>query len=442
MGSRFWSSLLRKGLLTVAATLGMAMVGAGSSYAQLTLSPSSQTVVAGPSYSATITASAVGIPDGTTVFFKVISGPNMNTEASTTLSGGSATFTYFDGPFVPLGTDTIQACADPDAGISESADADFAECAGESGDGGGDPISNSVTVTWDASVLLENFDGLNSVFTTADAFNLVGTTHTVRITVSGVTGICNERPESLDGADFDDGNACNSDADCADPDDFCDFSGYNVGILVTGQNSYESTFQTTGPDGTATFQYTDTNGAGLDVIQGCLDLGEGGGIDDTVSACISDSEPFEDIASNTVNKYWLANFVTGGGKISGPNKNTFWTFGGIVGPNPAGPGIVGQWQEVAHGNGTTRACHWNSFSSLIFSGPATTNPPSTHNTATFATNPGICSDKTTPSVNVVEVDNGESGKSKDTLDVQGGGNLTIDPAKTLASGNIQVHDTP
>jgi hypothetical protein len=37
--------------------------------------------------------------------------------------------------------------------------------------------------------------------------------------------------------------------------------------------------------------------------------------------------------------------------------------------------------------GKTVACHFNTFTSLAFSGPAATSPPSTHDTATFTTGP-------------------------------------------------------
>lgn len=67
---------------------------------------------------------------------------------------------------------------------------------------------------------------------------------------------------------------CNSLSNCPDQSagTACDLSVYPVGFLVvSGPNAGSLGFVTTGVDGTASQTYTDTNGAGTDVIQACVD---------------------------------------------------------------------------------------------------------------------------------------------------------------------------
>ena len=94
------------------------------------------------------------------------------------------------------------------------------------------------------------------------------------------------------------------------------------------------------------------------------------------------------IPSNTVIKHWFANFVTGGGGVNvgaGTKKRNLQN-SGIVGKQGLN-GVQGSWQAVSQVSGKTVSCHFNTFTSLAFSGPATGSPPSTHSTAMFTTGP-------------------------------------------------------
>jgi hypothetical protein len=431
-------SMAKRLLVAGFAVLTMALLVAGNSLAQtVVLSPGSQTVASGPGNSATINATTTGIADGSPIFFKVTAGPNAGTVFTGTVTSNAASFIYPDNK--GQGTDTISACADGDAGSSEAADADYDECAGESGSDTADPLSDPVTVLWSPNVLVQNYDQINAIYSTNDAFNPVGSSHTVKVTVSGVTGLCKEIPGNGDPADDgDEGTVCTANTDCdGGIDDYCDFSGYLVGIAITGTNPQDKGFVTTGPDGSATISYTDTNGAGVDQIRACLDLGEGGFLPDDsdaapITECINDQTPGDDIASNTVTKYWLNSFVTGGGKVA--TAKGWNTFGGVVGQKPgATSGVVGQWQETAHpAKGGNTTCHWNTFTKLAFTctnGPCGTTPDTVQFVATGGKG-GVCADVT------VKIVDGR--KKPDQITVTGGSILNVGPA-ALISGNFTLH---
>ncbi len=150
-----------------------------------------------------------------------------------------------------------------------------------------------------------------------------------------------------------------------------------------------------------------------------------------------------EVPTNTVIKNWFANYVTGGGGVnvgSGSSKKNLQN-SGIVGK--AGlAGIQGDWQSVSQISGKTVACHFNTFTSLAFSGPATVSPPSTHNTATFTTGPGKCNDGSNTFLTVTIVDNGEGKKAPpDTINVTSNNPFfATGGTKNLATGNYQVHN--
>ena len=376
--------------------------------------------------------------------------PNFGKNGSATTTGaGVTTFGYSDTGGV--GADTISACADTDifGATPDTDDTGYPTCVNSRDD----TVSNTAIKYW-----------ANVNVTPLTAFDLVGGSHTVTATVQASKfchgGTNPTSPPVL----------CTTLVNCPDQSagTSCDESGYNVFFAIPGTCSNNGSLRcvvnadcgagntcnnstgspnfgttalaATNAAGVASFTYSDTGGAGIDTISLCADTDLVAAPDEaSYAGCANGSD---DTTSPNALKYWLANFVTGGGTVAGPN-GTFWTFGGMVGPNPAGPGIVGEWEEVFHpGGGKARSCHWDSFSFLNFTGPPTTSPPSTHNTAEFITNAGMCNDGTSPLVDVTEVDNAEPGKGADTLKVIGGGNLQISPAKTLSGGNIQVHNVP
>lgn len=230
------------------------------------------------------------------------------------------------------------------------------------------------------------------------------------------------------------GATCTSNANC------------DSNVCTGGPNLGELGDSLTNSGGVATKSYTSAV-EGQDKIQACVDADPAdlGVLPDDTSfiECLNDAGVEFDVPTNTVIKNWFANFVTGGGGVnvgSGSKKKNLQN-SGVVGK--AGlAGIQGDWEAVSQVSGKTVACHFNTFTSLVFSGPAAKSPPSTHNTATFTTGPGKCNDGSTPILTVTIVDNGEGKKAPpDTLNVVStdarfatGGTLP------LATGNYQVHD--
>ena len=140
----------------------------------------------------------------------------------------------------------------------------------------------------------------------------MGTKHTVRATIVGAAKIC------FGGAN--NRNACSSNGDCSGGDT-CSLAGYPVffGVLAGSQNAGDLPGPAiTDSNGVATATYTDTNLAGVDTIQACVDADLTEGIPDVSSftECVGDYPVEADVPSNTVTKTWLSRFVTGGGKWS------------------------------------------------------------------------------------------------------------------------------
>lgn len=190
--------------------------------------------------------------------------------------------------------------------------------------------------------------------------------------------------------------------------------GVLVDFDVTGINS-DSDDMYTQSNGEATFAYTGTSDG-----------------EDTID--ISIGNDFIPGDSVTVTKYWLENFVTGGGNYK-EGKTLKYTFAGTVG-NLEG-GSVGQFQIVDHANKTSYHCN-NNFSSLVFSdsdAPAE-SPVASHDTATFT---GTFTNNRNANLTVITViieDLGEPGAKVDTIAISGG--LTITET-VISGGNFQVH---
>jgi len=257
---------------------------------------------------------------------------------------------------------------------------------------GGLPVPNSVFTNGlnSVAVLTEDFAGggglshpvfevtytVNLASLSPDpAFNPVGTQHTVYATVSPAV------------------------------------DGVPVTFAVTGANTAGGTVNTNA-SGVAAFTYTGTNPG-----------------KDTITATVGD-------VTLTVTKYWLANFVTGGGNIKSAKGKPTWNMTGNVGFLLDGT-IVGNFHIKDFVTGNQYKCH-NAFTSLVFSGTPTTSPPASYNIATFV---GNFTDKNGAPVllTIIITDNAESGGGADTITITG---LTGFPTglNTISGGNYQVHD--
>jgi len=242
---------------------------------------------------------------------------------------------------------------------------------GEEFDAGGGMGHLVINITYDLVTL--------TTLTPPEAFNPVGTQHTVTATVSPAV------------------------------------AGVPVTFTVTGANPQGPTVVNTNASGIATFTYTGNNPG-----------------TDTITATVGD-------VTLTVTKYWTVNFVTGGADIKPAKGKPTWNMTGNVGFLSDGT-IVGNFHIKDFVTGNQYKCH-NDFTSLVFSGPPTTSPPASHNTATFT---GNFTDKNGNVVvlTIVITDNHESGGGADTIGISGltgfPGTLAI-PVQ-VSNGNYQVHD--
>ena len=308
------------------------------------------------------------------------------------------------------GVDTIKACIDGDP-LSPAVPDENTVCSGGTNDGtacldsstctgGGlcvapvsncianaasssptepDFASNSVTKRWDPTLALKNLDAGATlanlgtpVYTSSPAYNPVGSTHTVQATITGAQKICFSA-----GAGTGSRTACTTDTDCTGTDK-CGIAGYPVffGVLSGSQNAGDlGSYVNTDANGVANLTYPDTNGAGIDTIQACVDADLSDTIpDDTnFTQCLNDyasgaTTGQADIPSNTVVKTWLSTFVTGGGKVITGTK-TWDSFGGVVGYKPGSKSILtGEWTQQVHpSKGGNVNCHWNAFTAFALS---------------------------------------------------------------------------
>jgi len=220
-----------------------------------------------------------------------------------------------------------------------------------------------------------------------EAFNLVGTEHTVSVQVSPAQ------------------------------------AGVTVSFVVEGDNTDYGEDDTDG-SGIAEFSYTGDN-PGQDTIYAFIDLNDNDTWDE--------GEPKS--TGDPAIKYWFQeNFLTGGANIK-DGKKIIWNMTGNVGFLPDGT-IVGNFHIKDFVTGNQYKCH-NDFDSLVFSGNPTTSPPASFNTATFTGN-FTDKDGVVVSLTIVITDMDESGRIADTITITG---LTGFPTSgNISNGNYQVHD--
>ena len=213
-----------------------------------------------------------------------------------------------------------------------------------------------------------------------------------------------------------------------------------VSFQITGPNAAASGTATTDGTGKATFTYTGTY-PGEDSIMAYIDCNGNGSYDD--------GEPH---STADATKYWLAFFVTGGGKLSvytvtedGSPKKPAYTFGGNVGFLPDGS-LHGQFQINDHMNKESWHCH-DLFTELIFDQSAVApaeSPPAYYDKAQFIGE--YTSNKGHTAVIRVRIqDRGEPGKDVDKIQIRVmsgtslGGETVIGPY-FIDGGNFQVHE--
>jgi hypothetical protein len=193
----------------------------------------------------------------------------------------------------------------------------------------GTPSNNPGGVVWELNYEYDEFTSI--VLTPDEAYNPVCTNHTVTATVTPA----------------------------------CD--GVTVHFDIVGHNSSESGTADT-VAGVATFQYHGIN-PGTDEITAWIDMDCDGQFDDRV-----------DLESNTVTKYWLEHFVTGGGLIrEGKGRGAYSiTFGGNVGFDLAG-NEVGQWNinihNVSDDDFDKGHFHTTSITEIVFADVGDCPPP-------------------------------------------------------------------
>lgn len=211
--------------------------------------------------------------------------------------------------------------------------------------------------------------------------------------------------------------------------------GVEVLFEIEGPNEAESGTAVTDSAGVASFTWTGTY-PGTDVVTACLDL-------DDSSTC----DPGEPAAPNTAVKYWLVEWLTGGGKVL--IERGWATFGGVVGADVyAAP--HGQWQLTLHGlriagGHRTQTFHTTQITSvaLAATGGDPEQPTAMANQLTFSAT-GRFEGEDGWSIEVTATDNGEPG-SYDTLAFR-----LFDPGHVerfalgqtlLAAGNLQIHES-
>jgi len=201
-----------------------------------------------------------------------------------------------------------------------------------------------------------------------------------------------------------------------------------VTFVVTGANP-TSGVEYTDSTGTATFTYTGNN-PGVDTIYAFIDCNGNGSWDE--------GEPK---SSADATKYWLENFVTGGGNYK-EGKTVKYTFGGNVGYLPDGT-IVGQFEIVDHTGkqAVSWHCH-NDFSSLVFSGPPIVGPPGPSASSSIATFVGHFTSNKGGEADLTVVINDvfEPGAGYDTISITGLSSWTLTNPVTISGGNFQVHN--
>ncbi len=160
----------------------------------------------------------------------------------------------------------------------------------------------------------------------------------------------------------------------------------------------------------------------------------------------------EPLSSLAARKYWLENFVTGGGHIKGAKGKPAWNFSGNVGI--IGDDIVGEFQIVDHAKNISYNCD-NNFTFLYFTGDSTNSRRNTASFTGYFTNNG---DGSTVQLTIAVRDLGEPGKDTDSISIRtGSGGVigeiwigTLNPdwphagppviPVTIDGGNFQIHN--
>jgi len=202
-------------------------------------------------------------------------------------------------------------------------------------------------------------------------------------------------------------------------------AGVEVLFFVDGANPLATGTDETDTTGKAEFTYPGNN-PGTDTITACIDQNNN-----------DECDTGEPASTTTSTKYWLAEYVTGGGNVKDSNgRKVIWTFGGNAGYFPGSSEPVGQFQLVYHPD--KKVCHFNDFSNFEFSGEKATNPEAPYNTVSFIAN-GMCNGEPVPveGVSFVIKDSGEPGANTDEIQVYG---LGVSLSGRISEGNFQVHD--
>ncbi|MDQ1380690.1 MAG: hypothetical protein QOJ71_1409, partial [Actinomycetota bacterium] len=215
----------------------------------------------------------------------------------------------------------------------------------------------------------------------ADAFNTVGTNHTVTATITSTSGASQ--------------------------------SGRTVTFNVSGSVTTSGTC-TTNSTGSCSFTYTGPQLPGADLITVCSDLNRGGTIN-SATECVE------------VTKAWLlptssAGQTTGGGQVSNANQTDKVAFG-FNAQNSNGA-LKGECNLVDPTGANTKVKCLN-VTALVESG--------TH--ATFFGNATVNGVSTTYRVDVNDL--GEPGAGHDTFKIQTASGYTA--GGVLTNGNVQVH---
>jgi hypothetical protein len=223
-------------------------------------------------------------------------------------------------------------------------------------------------------------------------------------------------------------------------------AGIPVTFVVDGVNPC-SAVSPTDDSGKATFEYTGNN-AGRDLIGAFIDSNNNGTLDSG-----------ELQASTVFNKWWVENFVTGGGNIK-VDKKVAWTFSGMVGVDPSG-GAIGNFQITDHVSKETY--NLDQFGVLTFfrMPEGASSPEASNNTARFRGIGTRTSDGKTVEFVIMIQDNAEPGKDADKIAaelIRVGGELQVNGLigsvnvpedastvltwVTISGGNFQVHNLP
>lgn len=196
-------------------------------------------------------------------------------------------------------------------------------------------------------------------------------------------------------------------------------AGVQVLFVVSGPNNQYSSVNTN-LSGVVEFTYTG-NYPGEDTITACINQNDN-----------NECDLNEPQSTNTATKYWMENFVTGGGNYK-EGKTVKWTFSGVVGVLE-GYGYVGNFQYINHI--TKDVCKFDSFSSLVFSRDEATSPVASYNTAIFTGDVTCSSSRPITDVTVTIQDLGEPGAGSDKITISD----ALPNGTEISGGNFQVHN--